>query len=201
MMADSGVVQTMFDRQNEVQSIRAQLTDPAAFEQFRAYVEDELDMGLSAQTEKNYFAAQATNVSRIIVFLGWPLALVMAIGAAVGAMTTMYSSVSDRLTEIATVRAIGFSRGAAFVGTLVEAIVLTLVGCAVGIFVAKFGLEGFSASTRGGANTQLAFELVLSIPIVIQASVLALIVGLIGGGLPAFRATRIPLRSAMTGRS
>lgn len=201
MMADRGVVQTLFERQNEVQSIRAQLADVADFEVFRAYVEDELDMGLSARTEKEYFAAQATNVSRIIVFLGWPLALVMAIGAAVGAMTTMYSSVSDRLTEIVTVRAIGFSRTAAFVGTLFEAIVLTLVGCVIGVAIAKFGLEGFSASTRGGANTQLAFQLVLSVPIVVQATVLALCVGLVGGGLPAYRATRVPLRSALTGRS
>ncbi|MEP3300166.1 MAG: FtsX-like permease family protein [Pseudoruegeria sp.] len=201
MMADRGMVQALFERQNEVQSIRAQLADVADFEVFRAYAEDELDMGLSVRTEKEYFAAQATNVSRIIVFLGWPLAIVMAIGAAVGAMTTMYSSVSDRLTEIATVRAIGFSRTAAFVGTLFEAIVLTLIGCVIGVAIAKFGLEGFSASTRGGANTQLAFQLVLSVPIVLQATVLALCVGLVGGGLPAYRATRVPLRAAMTGRS
>lgn len=202
MMADIGLVQILFDRQNEVQSLRARLSAPAEFEAFRAYVEDELDMGLSARTEKAHYAAQASNVAQIIEYLGWPLALVMAIGAAVGAMTTMYSSVSNRLVEIATVRAIGYSRSAAFVGTLVESLALSLAGCVIGVIIAKFGMEGLTASTRGGGgNTQLAFELAVSLPIVIKASVLALCVGLIGGGLPAFRATRVPLRSAMTGRT
>ncbi|QBF29676.1 FtsX-like permease family protein [Thalassococcus sp. S3] len=201
MMTDRGMVQTLFDRQNVVQSVRVKLTGPERFEEFRAYVEDELDMGLTAHTEKAFFAAQASDVSRIILFLGWPLAIVMAIGAAAGAMTTMYSSVSDRRVEIATVRAIGYSRGAAFMGTLVEAVALTVLGCAVGVAIAWLGLDGWSASTRGGANTQLAFELALSWPIVVNASIMALCVGFLGGGLPAFRATRVPLRSAMTGRS
>lgn len=202
MMADRGVVQSLFNRQNVVQSVRAKLVAPDAFTNFHTYVEYELDMGLSARTEKEFFAAQASDVSNIILFIGWPLAVVMAIGAAVGAMTTMYSSVSDRLVEIATVRAIGFSRGAAFVATLIEAIVLTLVGCAIGVILAWAALDGWSASTRGGtADTQLAFELAISLPQVMQASLLALCVGLIGGGLPAFRASRAPLRSAMAGRS
>lgn len=106
------------------------------------------------------------------------------------------------MTEIATIRALGYSRSAAFMGTLVESLVLSLAGCLIGVIVAKFGMEGLTASTRGGGgNTQLAFELAVSLPIVIQSSVLALCVGLIGGGLPAFRATRVPLRSAMTGRT
>ncbi|MCG7622233.1 ABC transporter permease [Epibacterium sp. Ofav1-8] len=201
LLADAGLVQAQFNRPNQIQSLRVQLSDAARFEQFRAYVEDELDMGLAAQTEKAFYAAQASDISRIILFLGWPLAIVMAFGAAVGAMTTMYSSVSDRMIEIATVRALGFSRSAAFVATLVEALVLTLIGCAIGVALAWIGLDGWSASTKGGANAQLAFQLALSWPQAVSAVVLALAIGAVGGGLPALRATRVPLRAAMTGRA
>jgi len=201
MLADAALVQAQFDRHAEVQSLRVELTEPAAMNDFRRYVEETSGMGLSAQTEKSFYAAQAGNVSNIILFLGWPLAIVMALGAAIGAMTTMYSSVSDRTVEIATVRALGFGRGAAFTATLVESLALTLIGCAIGVALAWLGLDGWSASTRGGANTQLAFELRLSWPLVGQAVILALGVGAIGGGLPALRASMLPLRIAMTGRA
>ncbi|MBT9386246.1 ABC transporter permease [Pseudooceanicola sp. CBS1P-1] len=200
IMADAGTVQAMFDRPGDIQSMRAKLTSAAAFPAFRDYVETTLDMGLSARTEKDFFAAQAGNVSRIILFLGWPLAVIMAFGAAVGAMTTMLSSVSDRLTEIATVRALGYARGPVFLATLAESLMLTLVGCALGSALAWACLNGFGASTRGAGNTQLAFQLTFSGMIVGQAVVLALLIGVAGGGLPALRATRIPLRIAMSGR-
>lgn len=200
LLADAGLVQAQFNRPNQIQSLRVRLEDPAAFAQFSAYVED-LDLGLLAQTEQAFYAAQASDISRIILFLGWPLAIVMAIGAAVGAMTTMYSSVSDRMVEIATVRALGFSRSAAFVATLVEALALTLIGCAIGVALAWIGLDGWSTSTKSGANAQLAFQLALSWPQALSAVVLALGIGAIGGGLPALRATRVPLRAAMTGRA
>jgi len=201
ILADAGLLQAQFNRPNQIQSLRLQLTDAADFARFRAYVEDELDMGLVVQTEQAFYAAQASDISRIILFLGWPLAIVMAFGAAVGAMTTMYSSVSDRTIEIATVRALGFSRSAAFVATLVEALALTLIGCAIGVALAWIGLDGWSASTKGGANAQLAFQLALSWPQAVSAVVLALCIGAVGGGLPALRATRVPLRAAMTGRA
>lgn len=200
MLADIEQLRAMFNRQGQVQSLRVRLSDPANFAAFQTYVEG-LDMGLRAATEKDYYSAQSHDLSQIILFIGWPLAVVMAVGAAVGAMTTMYSSVSDRLVEIATQRAIGFSRSAAFVGTLIEVLALTVLGCVIGVVIAWLGLDGWSASTRSGASTQLSFELALSLPIIVNAALLALCVGLIGGGLPAFRATRVPLRSAMTGRS
>ena len=79
LLADAGLVQAQFNRPNQIQSLRVRLEDPAAFAQFSAYVED-LDLGLLAQTEQAFYAAQASDISRIILFLGWPLAIVMAIG-------------------------------------------------------------------------------------------------------------------------
>ena len=143
----------------------------------------------------------AQGTTQLIMYLGWPLALVMAAGAVIGALTTMYSSVADRATEIATLRTIGFSRTAAFLSTWAEAMVLTAVGCAIGVAVTWGVLDGLSASTTGADQMQIGFQLVLSLPVVLQAVILSLVIGAIGGGLPAYGATRVPLRLALSGRA
>ncbi len=201
MFADATMVQTLFNRPNLIQSARIKLTDPSVLPQLAEFSETSPQVALPLKSEQDYFAGMAQSTSQLILFLGWPLALTMAAGAVIGALTTMYSSVSDRSTEIATVRTIGFSRIAAFVGTWVEAMVLTIFGCLVGVSVAYLGLDGWTASTTGAEQTQIGFQLALSPDLVLQAVVLSLIIGAIGGGLPALNATRIPLRLAMTGRS
>lgn len=201
MFADAEMVRTMFNRPNLVQSARILLSDRDALPGLAAEAEDTAQIALSVRSERDYFAGMAQGTSRLILFLGWPLAITMALGAVIGALTTMYSSVSDRSTEIATLRTIGFSRMAAFVGTWVEAMVLTLIGCAVGVTVAWLALDGWSASTTGADQMQIGFNLTMSPTLVAQAVLLSLAIGALGGGLPALRATRIPLRLAMTGRS
>ncbi|MGL6209422.1 MAG: ABC transporter permease [Paracoccaceae bacterium] len=200
IMADAAVVQALFNRQNMFQSLRVKLSDPATLTAFADFANQPQLQGLTVTSEQQYFAAQSRTISQIILWLGWPLAITMAIGAGIGAMTTMYSSVSDRTVEIATVRAIGFSRSSAFVGTLTEAIALTLIGCAIGSVVAWLALDGLTASTRGADSTQIGFQLALSWGLVVKAVLLSLAVGVLGGGLPALRATRVPLRAAMSGR-
>lgn len=201
MFADANIVQTLFNRPNLVQSARVKLTSPDVLPALASHAETTAQIALPLKSERAYFEGMAEGTSRLILFLGWPLAITMAAGAVIGVLTTMYSSVSDRSTEIATVRTLGFSRTAAFIGTWVEAMVLTMIGCLVGVAVAWFGLDGWSASTTGADQMQIGFQLALSPVLVLQAVVLALVIGAIGGGLPALNATRIPLRVAMTGRS
>ena len=201
IFADAAIVQTLFNRPNLVQSARIKLTEAAVLPALAKHAEDTPQIALPLKSEQDYFAGLAQSTSQLILFLGWPLAITMAAGAVIGALTTMYSSVSDRSTEIATVRTIGFSRMAAFIGTWVEAMLLTALGCAVGVSAAWVGLDGWSASTTGADQTQIGFQLALSGDLIAQAVVLALVIGAIGGGLPALNATRIPLRLAMTGRS
>ncbi len=201
LLADAKVVQTLFNRPNLTQVLRVKLAGPDGFAQLASYIEANPRLPVTVRSERQYFANQSQRVSQIILWLGWPLALTMALGAIIGALTTMYSSVSDRLIEIATVRAIGFSRTSAFIGTWIEALLLTLIGCGVGTLAALLLLDGWAASTVGADNTQIAFELQLSLSMIINAVAVSLLVGAVGGGLPAFRATRVPLRLAMTGRS
>ncbi|AVA25100.1 FtsX-like permease family protein [Rhizobium sp. NXC24] len=201
MLADIGVVQTLFNRPNLVESVRIKLTAQEALPALQSMAADTPQIGLSLRSEQDYFAALAERTSKLILLLGWPLAAIMAAGAVVGAMTTMFSSVSDRSTEIATVRAIGFSRRAAFAGTWIEAMILTCFGCLIGVGFSYAVLNGWTASTMSADHTQIGFQLVLSPALVTKAVWLSLIIGAVGGALPAVAATRIPLRLAMSGRT
>ncbi len=200
MLADADVVRSLFNRPGLVQSLRLRLTDAAALQPL-VTAAAQAPISLPVTSEKAFFAAMAEGTSRLILFLGWPLAIIMAAGAVIGAMTTMYSSVSDRITEIATVRTIGFSRTAAFIGTWVEAMVLTAIGSAIGVGVSWVVLDGWTASTTGADQMQIGFQLALSLPLILQAVGLSMVIGAIGGGLPALHATRVPLRLAMTGQA
>ncbi len=201
MLADIGVVRTLFNRPNLVQSVRIKLTSPEALPALQSMAAAAPQIGLTLRSEQDYFAGLAERTSKLILLFGWPLAITMAAGAVVGAMTTMFSSVSDRSTEIATVRAIGFSRRAAFAGTWIEAMALTCLGCLAGVGFSYLILDGLMASTVSPDRTQIGFQLVLSLPLVMKAVWLSLIIGAIGGALPAIAATRIPLRLAMNGRA
>ena len=108
--------------------MRARLTSPAALEALKAYSDNDPRLKLDVKSEAAYFAEQASQTSDLIQKLGWPLAIAMAFGALAGALNTMYSSVAARATEIATLRAIGFGGFPAFVGTLVESLVLAAIG-------------------------------------------------------------------------
>jgi len=121
------------------------------------------------------------------------LAIAMAFGALAGALNTMYSSVAARATEIATLRAIGFGGFSAFVGTLIESLLLAAVGGAIGATLTYAIFDGLSASTLGGSFTQVVFSFKLSPALVGEGVLLALLVGLAGGLFPALRAARMPI--------
>ncbi|MEI6440969.1 MAG: ABC transporter permease [Alphaproteobacteria bacterium] len=190
LWADAPVVQSLFNRGNSFQTARVVLTSPAAMPAFEKYVKDEPRLQLKAQSELNFYAAQAERSSLLIKYFGWPLGIIMAIGALAGALNTMYASVSSRAAEIATLRVIGFSGFSAFMGTMVEALVLSALGALLGVAICAVGFNGLSASTLGAGFTQVAFRLQIGPQIISQAVTLALIIGLIGGIFPGWRAAR-----------
>jgi putative ABC transport system permease protein len=149
--------------------------------------------------EVAYFAEQAAQTSDLIQKLGWPLAIAMAFGALAGALNTMYSSVAARATEIATLRAIGFRAFPAFAGTLVESLLLAVIGGVVGAAATWLIFDGLSASTLGASFTQVVFNFKLTPTLIAQGIVLALIVGLVGGLFPAVRAARMPIVAGLSG--
>lgn len=197
--ADLPVVQSLFKRNNVVQTIRARLTTPGALTELKAYNDNDPRLKLDVKSEDAYFAEQASQTSDLIQKLGWPLAIAMAFGALSGALNTMYSSVAARATEIATLRAIGFGGFAAFAGTLIESLVLAAIGGVVGAVATYLIFDGFTASTLGASFTQVVFNFRLGPDLILQGVLLALIVGLAGGLFPAIRAARMPIVAGLYG--
>lgn len=195
--ADLPVVQSLFNRNNIVQTVRARLTSPAALSELKAYSDNDPRLKLDVKSENAYFAEQASQTTDLIQKLGWPLAIAMAFGALAGALNTMYSSVAARATEIATLRAIGFGGFPAFVGTLAESLLLAAIGGLVGAAATYLIFDGVTASTLGGNFTQVVFDFKLTPALIGQGVILALVVGLIGGLFPAFRAARLPIVSGL----
>ena len=150
--ADLPVVQSLFNRNNVVQTVRARLTGPAALSELKSYSDNDPRLKLDVKSEDAYFAEQASQTSDLIQKLGWPLAIAMAFGALAGALNTMYSSVAARATEIATLRAIGFGGFPAFVGTLAESLLLAVIGGLLGAAATYLIFDGV---TRVNARRQL----------------------------------------------
>ncbi len=196
LWADARSVQSLFNRGSRFQTMRLKLADPSRFAELRDFAKNDPRLQLEAKTEQAYYAGQSQRTSDLIMLLGWPLGIAMAFGALAGALNTMYTSVLMRSREIATLRALGFSGIAAFAGTLVESLVLSMAGDVLGALATWLFFDGLSASTLGGSFTQVVFSFQLTPALVLQGALLALVIGLVGGVFPAWRAARTPVSTA-----
>lgn len=201
LWADLDAVRAVFDRQGEVQSLKLRLINPAALKLLQDKVAAITGTPLVVLSEADLYAAQSGHTASLIRLFGWPVALLMAVGAAAGALNTMMSSVTDRTIEIATVRALGFSRLSAFLATWVEAIVLASAGGALGLFASWAIFNGWQASTIGANNARMAFQLAVTPDVLLTSGLLGLAIGILGGALPAIAATRLPLTAALRART
>jgi putative ABC transport system permease protein len=196
--ADLPVVQSLFDRNNFFQTVRARLAGASTLDALKTYSDNDPRLKLDVKSEAAYFADQSSQTTDLIQKLGWPLAIAMAFGALAGALNTMYSSVAARAVEIATLRAIGFGGFSAFAGTLAESLALAAIGGAIGAVATYLIFDGITASTLGGNFTQVVFAFKLSPGLIGEGVLLALIVGLIGGLFPALRAARMPIVAGLS---
>ncbi len=178
---DLDAVRAAFDRQGDIQSLRLRLEKIDALDRLRAALGSIAGTPLSVVTEANLYAAQSAGTANLIRLFGWPPALLMALGATAGALNTMMSSVSDRTVEIATVRALGFSRLSTFIATWVEAIALAVLGVFIGLMASWLMFNGWQASTVGANNTSLSFQLIMDGRVILTAGVVGLSIGAIGG--------------------
>ncbi len=190
---DLSVVQSLFNRGSTIQTMRLKLTSADALPAFKAYVDADPRTKLEVQSEYDYYSNQTNQTATVIKYFGWPLGIAMAIGALAGAINTMYSAVDGRRREIATLRAIGFNGLSAFIGTMVESVVLAVIGGILGALMAYIFVDGMSASS---GFSQIVFTFKLTGGLVVQGVGVALAVGLLGGLLPAARAARMPITVA-----
>ncbi|CAM3659878.1 ABC transporter permease [Phaeobacter inhibens] len=190
-------VQSAFDQMGQVQILRTALAGPNGLETLQSALPALSQTPLAAVTEVQLLSAQSARTSTLIRMFGWPLAILMSIGATVGAINTMMTSVANRSMEIATVRTLGFSRLSAFTGTWVEAVVLSAFGAVLGAAVSWLLFNGWQASTVGPNNTTTAFQLEVTISVLRDGALLGIAIGMIGGALPALAATRVKLATAL----
>ena len=196
--ADGLTLQSQFNRNNSYQIIRAKLTDPGNVKSIEDFIKNDKRLNLEIKTEKDYFKSQTKGTGDLIFKIGIPLSIIMAFGAIAGSLNTMYNSVAQRTTEVATLRAIGFSSMPVFIGTLVESLVLSLIGGVVGSIAAYLFFDGLTAATLGASFTQIVFDFQINSATMIDGIILALTIGFVGGVFPAARASRLPVVAAFS---
>ena len=199
MMTNNETLQAALRRVGSYQSMTVMLTSPAAFAQFKDDLTTNPNLSVDVVSERAYYAQQSQGVSNLLSIIAYVVGGIMAVGAIFGALNTMYSAVSTRSVEIATLRAIGFGAVPIVVSVLVEALLLALLGGAIGALIAWAFFDGHvvNSSAGGVANESRIFSLYVSPELMTTGIVGACIIGLVGGLFPAIRAARLPVATAL----
>jgi putative ABC transport system permease protein len=196
VLADVDTVGSAIERTANYSSAVGLLTDAAAFDRFKDALTTDPQLKVDVEREPDYYAAQAKELTKIITIVGNTVAVIMAIGAMFGALNTMYSAVDARGLEIATLRAIGFGAAPVLLSVMIEALVLSFLGGALGGGLAWLFFNGHSVSTLG-AFAQVVFQLTVTRTLLIEGVLWACVIGVLGGLFPALRAARLPVAEAL----
>lgn len=171
-------------------SLVLRLSSPADFSKLRERLEADPRLNVEVKREKQFYADQSRLMATFIRILGIFVTIIFSVGAMIGAMITMYSAVANRTVEIGTLRALGFTRRSILWAFWVESLLLSLIGASAGLFLASF-LQTVTISLVATASfSELAFRFSLSPAIAMESIAFALIMGFLGGFLPAVRAAR-----------
>ena len=178
-------------------SLTFRLNDPGQFQTVKEQIENDRRLPLDVKREPEYYAAQSRTLSAFISIAGTVISIVFSLGAIVGAMITMYAAVANRTREIGTLRSLGFSRFSILAVFLFESIVISFSGGALGV-AAAFFLRYLRISTiNWDTFSELAFNLNISPGIVVSSLIFAVVMGLVGGFLPAVRAARLNILDSL----
>jgi putative ABC transport system permease protein len=196
--ADSRVLNQVYKRpENLYQSLTVRMTSPDAFNQLKDNLTADPKLTVQVDRELDYYARQSQVLTTLITVLGGLVAIIMGIGAVIGALNTMYSAVSERSREIATMRAIGFAGSSIAISFIFEAMTIALIGGILGcIFVLP--LNGFTTGTMNMQTfSHLAFAFKVTPMLLVAGIIFALLMGIAGGVPPAVRAARRPIALAL----
>jgi putative ABC transport system permease protein len=196
LLADVDTVGSSIER-NGYSSAVGLLTSATAFQAFKDSLTSDPQLTVDVQREREYYAKQSAGLTKTINIVGTTVAVIMAIGAMFGALNTMYSAVAARGLEIATLRAIGFGAIPVLFGVMIESLLLSLLGGAIGASLAWLFFNGHTVSTLGAAFAQVVFQLTVTRTLIITGIVWACVIGLLGGFFPALRAARLPVAEAL----
>jgi putative ABC transport system permease protein len=179
------------------QSVTVHLASPAALQQLKDSLTADPRLNVDVTREVDYYAKQSTRMTTLITRLGGFVAMIMAIGAVFGALNTMYSAVAERGREIATMRALGFGGANVVLSFVFEALMISLFGGVLGC-LAVLPLNGLTTSTMNFQTfSNLAFAFKITPLLLLSGVCFALVMGFLGGILPAIRAARRPVALAL----
>jgi putative ABC transport system permease protein len=198
LWADADMVNQAYQRPKGLfQSATARLVSAEALGPFKKTLEADPRLTVQVESEVEYYAKASRMITNLILGLGTLVAIVMGVGAVFGALNTMYSAVSERSREVATLRAIGFGEGAVVLSFLAEALVIALVGGLLGcLFVLP--INGLTTGTMNWQTfSHLAFAFRVTPGLLATGVAFALVMGLVGGVPPAIRAARLPVAAAL----
>jgi putative ABC transport system permease protein len=195
---DSQIFNQVLQRPADIfQSATVHLSSPSTFQEFKDAVMKDPRMNVDVYREIDYYAKQSTTMTKLITILGGLVAFIMAIGAIFGALNTMYSAVSERGREIATMRAVGFSSSNVILSFLFESLVIAFLGGILGCLVV-LPLNGLTTSTMNFQTfSNVAFAFKITFDLLIMGVLFALVMGVLGGLLPAIRAALQPVSVAL----
>lgn len=181
-------------------SVTFKLRDASDFESLKDRIESDPRLTLEARREIQYYADQSEMMTKFLRILGMSLTIIFSIGAMIGATITMYAAVANRTGEIGTLRALGFQRRNILFAFLAESMLMSIIGGFIGLFFASF-MQLFTISTVNWQTfSELAFSFTLTGRIVYESLIFSIIMGLLGGVFPAFRASKMNIVDALSTR-
>jgi putative ABC transport system permease protein len=198
LWCDVKVLQPAYRRGNSYQSVYARLSAPDTFNELKDALTANPQLQVTAMRAPEYYGSQTETLQKIVRIIGGIIGVLMGVGAVFGAIITMYTAVASRTREIATLRALGFGSVPVVISVLVESAVLALAGGVVGGLIAYLAFNGYETATMNFQSfSQIAFKFAVTGSLLAKALFYAMIMGLLGGMLPAIRAARLPVVTAL----
>jgi putative ABC transport system permease protein len=195
LLTDAATLLSAYQR-TAVNSVTVRLESEGAFDAFKTALTTNPTLSVSVERETDFYRRQSQEANQIFGLVGIAVGVFMGLGAVFAALNTMYSAVSMRTREIATLRAIGFGAAGVIVSVLVEALLLALIGAAVGAAISWLLFNG-NTVTLGDSTGSIVFDMQITPALLLLGVLLACAVGFIGGLLPAVRAARLPVATAL----
>lgn len=196
LWADVAVAQTTFNRRG-FSSVRLTLDGAAGLQTVKDALAADPRVNVDVETEQQYYSGQTRQFRNTIGLLAGIVTAIMALGATFAALNTMYAAVGARTREIATLRALGFGGTPVVLSVMIESLVLAVAGGVAGAVLAFLLFNNMAVSTLGSNFTQVVFRFSVTPELVQRGLVIALAIGFVGGLLPALRAARLPVTTAL----
>jgi putative ABC transport system permease protein len=192
LLTDINVIRNTFSRTG-ASTVRAQLDSVDSFDRLKSALASDPRLTVDVVREQDYYSAQTKAFRQQIGILAGTVTFIMALGAIFAALNSMYAAVATRSKEIATLRAIGFGGMAVLVSVMIESLLLAVVGGLIGALIAYLLFNNMSVSTLGQGFTQVVFNFKVTPELVARGLVISIVIGMIGGFMPAIRAARLPV--------